>query len=260
MLKGALHEESSTSKPAGAPAQTASLRRGSSLVAVSIDPPPAQKGAAARAAAAVEQQCRLSLMALGLALMTAPLAAAIEPCAALFTEAVPNFEPSVPCQGLLTERRSGHLVALTALVAFFAQNGFQVTAVGANPRAMRYVWHTMLVGLAACIVLPLWYAFVVSSPPSALFILAACSWTGFVVYFLPCVSHVVLGLATAKRRSCKRATREIAFGASISFFNVLLGIACTFYVALSDRVTGGLAGFGITGKGRRTCEAGLASS
>jgi hypothetical protein len=191
--------------------------------------------------------------------MTAPLAAAIEPCVALFTEAVPNFEPSLPCKGLLTERRSVHLVALAALTAFLAQNGFQVSAVEANPRAMRYVWHTMLIGLAACIVLPLWYAFVVSSP-SALHILAACCWTGFAGYWLPCVSFAVLGLATAKRRSCKRAALEIALGASISVFSVLLGVASTFYVTLSDRVMGDLAGFGITGKGRRTCEAGLASS
>jgi hypothetical protein len=264
MPEGALQEEGSASEPAGAPGSTADGRdpgssRRRSLVVVAWDPHHAKKGAAARAAAAVVQQCWLTLMALGLALMTAPVAAAIELCAALFTKALPNFEPSLPCQGLLTERRSIHLVALAALVAFLAQNGFQVAAVEANSRAMSYVWHTMLLGLAACVVLPLWYASVVSSP-SVLHVFATCCWTGFLCYFVPCVSFAVLGLARAKRRSCKRTALEIALGTTISVSNVLLGLVSASYVALSGRVTGGLAGLGIIGKGRRTCEAGLASS
>jgi hypothetical protein len=68
---------------------------------------------------------------------------------------------------------------------------------------------------------------------------------------VPFVSFAVLGLATAKRRSCKRAALEIALGASISVISTLLGGAVAFYVAVSDQVTGGLAGLVINGKDRR---------
>ncbi len=76
---------------------------------------------------------------------------------------------------------------------------------------------------------------------------------------MPHVSLAVWWLATAKRRSCKRAALEIALGASVSVTSALFGAAVAFYVALSDQVTGGLAGLAINGKDRRIC-AGLAYS
>jgi hypothetical protein len=222
-------------------------RRRSSVVVVVLGQHHEKKGAATTAAAVVVEQVRLTLMALGLALIMAPVAAAIEPCAALFTKALPNFVPSLLCEGMLTERRGVHLVILVLLGHLIAMNGFQVAAVEANPRAMRLLWHTLLVGSATGVVFSLWYASAVSSP-SALQALGYGVWTAVVVYFVPYVSFTVSGLVTAKRRSSKRAALEIAYGACVSLTSELLALAVSFYVTLSDQVTSGLAGLAINGK------------
>ncbi len=140
--------------------------------------------------------------------MMAPLAAAIEPCAALFIKALPNFVPSLPCQDILTERRGVHLIALVTLSCFFSVNGVQLAAVEANPRATRLLWHTMLFGSGACVVFPLWYASAASSP-STISIIANSFLTAVVCNLVPHVSFAVWGLATAKRRSCKRARSRL---------------------------------------------------
>jgi hypothetical protein len=149
------------------------------VIVVALDPHHAHNGAAATAAAAVVRQVQLTLTALGLAFMMVPLAAAIEPYAALFTKALPNFVPSLPCQDILTERRGVHLIALVAINAFIVLNGFQLAAVEANPRATRLLLHTMLAGLGSFVVLPLWYASALSSP-STIWIVANFLWTGVV--------------------------------------------------------------------------------
>jgi hypothetical protein len=187
-------------------------------------------------------------MALGLALMMAPIAAAIEPLAKLFSRALPNVELSAPCQGLLTDRRGVGLVVLVAMSFFLLQNCFQVAAVDANPRASRLLLHTMLVGSAASVACPVWYASEVASP-SALVSVGYGVLTGFVVTLAPFVSFAAWGLATAERRSCKRAAQGIIFGASVSLTAVTVGTAAAFYVTLSDQVSGP-AGVAINGKGR----------
>jgi hypothetical protein len=80
-------------------------RRRSSVVVFVLGQHHEKKGAAATAAAVVVEQVRLTLMALGLALMMAPIAAAFEPLIEFFSRALPNFMPSAPCEGLLTDRR-----------------------------------------------------------------------------------------------------------------------------------------------------------
>jgi hypothetical protein len=56
----------------------------------------------------VLEQVRLTLMALGLALMMAPVAATIEPLIELSTMALPNFVPSAPCEGTLSLLITAH--------------------------------------------------------------------------------------------------------------------------------------------------------
>ena len=250
------------SKPAGALAQTApeggrgppagssqagdvsAERRRSSVVVVALGQHHEKKGAAATAAAVVLEQVRLTLMALGLALMVAPVAATIEPLIELFTKSLPNFVPSAPCQGLLTDRRGVGLVVLAALAIFILQNGFLFGAVDVNPRASRLLLHTMLVGAGASVSCPVWYASEVASPGHAIIyaILA-----GFVVLLAPYVSLAAWGLATAERKSCKRAAQGIIFGTSVSATTMMIACATTFYVALSDQVSG-FAGVAINGK------------
>ncbi len=79
-------------------------RRRSSIVVVVLGQHHENKGAAATIAAIVVRQVRLTLMAIGLALMMAPIAAAFEPLVEFFSRALPNFMPSAPCQVLLTDR------------------------------------------------------------------------------------------------------------------------------------------------------------
>jgi hypothetical protein len=256
------------SEPAGALAQTAPQagrgppasadssqagdgsveRRRSSVLVVALGQHHEKKGAAATAAAVALEQVRLTLMALGLALMMIPIAAAIELLTKLFSRALPNAEPSAPCQGLLTDKRGVDLVILSAMCFSMAQNGFQVAAVDANARASRLLLHTMLVGSAASVACPVWYASEVASP-SALESIGYGVLTGFVVSLAPFVSFAAWGLATAERRSCKRAAQGIIFGASLSLTTVTVGCATAFYVTLSDQVAGS-AGVAINGKGR----------
>ncbi len=218
-----------------------------SLIVVALGPRHEKKGAVASAAAAVMQQGHLVLMALGLALVIAPFAAAIEPCAGLFIKALPNFVPSPACEGLLTERRGVHVITLSAWAGFFVQNGFQVASFDANPRAKSLLRHTMLVGLAASIAIPVWYASAVSSP-STLQLAAYGELSVFLVSVAPFVSFAALRLARAKRRSLKRAAREIAHGVAVSAITAMLGYLTGLYVALSDQIPDGLAGVAMNGK------------
>ncbi len=165
----------------------------------------------------VLEQVRVTLMALGLALMMAPIVATIEPLVELFTKALPNFVPSAPCQGLLTDRRSADLVVPAALGFFMVQNGFQVASVDANPRAIRFLRQSLLVGAAALVFCPVWYASDVASPSHAIIYAAL---TAFVVTLAPYVSFAAWGLVTAERKSCKRAAQEIVFGMSIRMTTV----------------------------------------
>ena len=252
------------SKPAGALAQTAheggrgppagssqagdgpAERRRSSVVVIALGQHHGKKGAAATAAAVVLEQVRLTLMALCLALMMAPIAAAVEPLVELFTKALPNIELSPSCQGLPTDRRGVDLVVLAAFSYFTVQNGLQVAAIDANPRARRFLLHTMLVGSAASIFCSVWYASKVASPRHAIIFVAL---TAFVVTFAPFVSFAAWGLATAERKSCKRAALEIVFGLSVGMVTVFTGYATVFYVALSEHVSG-YAGILINGRDR----------
>jgi hypothetical protein len=207
-----------------------------------------KKGAVAKAAAVLVEQVRLTRMALGLALMMVPIAAAFEPLVQFISRALPNFMPSAPCQGLLTDRRGVDLVVLSALGFLVQQNGFQVAAVDANPRASRFLLHTMLVGSVASVTCPVWYASKVESP-SPLQVFAYVSLTGFVVLFSPFVSFAAWGVATAKRRSWKRAAQGIVFGLILSATEVTVGVITALYVTLSNHVSGS-AGVAINGKRR----------
>jgi hypothetical protein len=252
------------STPEGAPARTAAhgglgpaagsspasagpgLVRQSSVVVITMEPKHETKGAAARAAAAVMQQSLLTLLAIGLTLTIAPVAIAIEPAVTLVTKALPGFMSSLPCEGLFTERRGVHIVFIAALASFLAMNGFQITAVEANPRASRLLLHTMLVGLAACVVVPLWYASAMPSA-SALQVVAHGYLAIFLVYFAPWVSYAVSGLATANRRSYKLAALQLVFGVTASATATFLCATVAFYVGVSNR-TGGFTGVAINGK------------
>jgi hypothetical protein len=255
------------SKPAGALAQTApenacgppavssqagvgsTERRRSSVVVVALGQHHEKRGAAATAAAVVLEQVRLTLMALGLALMMAPIAAAIEPLVVFFSRALPNFEPTAPCRGLLTDRRGVDLVVLAALGIFMVANGFQVAAVDANARANTRLLHTILVGSVTSVASLVWYASAVASPSAH----ESIGYVGlllFVVMLAPFVSFAAWGLATAERRSCKRAAQGIIFGVILSVTTVIVGFITVFYVTLSDRVSG-FEGVAINGKGCR---------
>ena len=252
------------SKPAGALAQTApehacgppagssqagdglAERRRSSVVVVALGQHHEKKGAAATASAVVVEQVRLTLMAVGLALTMAPIAAAIEPLVVFFSSALPNFEPTAPCQGLLTDRRGVDLVVNGVMGYFLTQNCFQVAAVDANARASRRLLHTLLVGAAASIACSAWYASAVASPSHAI---TYALLIGFVVMMAPFVSFAAWGLVTARRKSCERAVQGIIFGTSVSATAVTVGIATFFYVALSDQVSG-FAGVAINGRDR----------
>jgi hypothetical protein len=222
-------------------------RRRSSVVVVALGQHHEKKGAAAKAAAVVVEQARLTLMALGLALMIAPVAAAFEPLVEFFSGALPNFMPSAPCEGLLTDRRGVDLVVLSALGFFLTQNGVQIASIDANPRASRLLLRTMLVGSVASVTCPVWYASKVESP-SPLQVLAYAFLTGFVVYSSPLVSISAWGVATAKRRSCKRAAQRIFFSVILSATGVTSAVITALYVTLSDQVSGS-AGVVINGKG-----------
>jgi hypothetical protein len=222
-------------------------RRRSSVVVVVLNQRHEKKGAAATAAAVVVEQARLTLMALGLALMMAPFAAALEPLVQFFSRALPNFMPSAPCRGLLTDQRGVDYVVLSALSFFFLQNGFQVAAVDANPRASRLLLHTMLVGSVASVTCPVWYASKVASL-SPLQRIASGFFTGFVVYFSSFVSFAAWGVATAERKSCKRAAQGVVFGVILSATTVTVACITECYVTLSYQVSGS-ADVAINGKG-----------
>ena len=223
-------------------------RRRSSVLVVVLGQHHEKKGAVAKAAAVFVEQVRLTLMALGLVLMMAPIAAAIEPLVQFFSRALPNLIPSAPCQGLLTDRWGVNFVVLSALVFFLNLNGFQVAAVDANPRASRFLLPTMLVFLVASITCLVWYASKVESP-SPLQVIAYTCLTGFVVNFSPSVSFAAWGVATAERKSCKRAAQGIVNGVIQSAVCVTVAGVTSVYVTLSYQVSG-FAGVAINGKGR----------
>jgi hypothetical protein len=106
---------------------------------------------------------------------------------------------------------------------------------------------TMLVGSVASVTCPVWYASKVESP-SPLQVIAYASLTGFVVCFSPIVWFAAWGVATAERRSCKRAAQGIVFGVILSAIAVTIGFITALYVTLSDQVSGS-AGVVINGKG-----------
>ena len=106
----------------------------------------------------------------------------------------------------------------------------------------------MLVGSVASVTCPVWYASKVESP-SPLQVIAYGHLTAFVVIFSPFVSYAAWGVATAKRRSCKRAAQELVFGLILSATIVTTGYITALYVTLSDQVSGS-AGVAINGKGR----------
>jgi hypothetical protein len=223
-------------------------RRRSSVVVVVLGHHHEKKGAAAKAAAVLVEQARITLMALGLALMMAPIAAAFEPLAQFISRALPNLMPSAPCQGLLTDRRGVDLVVLSALGFFVQQNGFLAASVDANPRASRFLLHTMLVGSVTSVTCVVWYASKVESP-SPLQVIAYACLTAFVVCFSPFVSFAAWGVATAERKSCKRAAQGIVYGVILSATTATIGFVTALYVTLSDQVSGS-AGVVINGKGR----------
>ena len=105
-----------------------------------------------------------------------------------------------------------------------------------------------LVGSAASVACPVWYASEVASP-STLQVIVYAFLTGFVVNFSPFVSFATWGLATAERKSCKRAAQGIVFGVILGATSVTVACVTSCYVTLSDRVSG-FAGVAINGKGR----------
>jgi hypothetical protein len=223
-------------------------RRRASVVVVVLGQHDEKKGAGARAAAVFVAQVRLTLMALGLALMMAPIAAAFEPLVQFFSRALPKFIPSAPCQDLHTDQRGVDFVVLMALAFFLQWCGFQVAAVDANPRASRFLLPLMLVGLVASTTCLVWYASKVESP-SPLQVIAYGFLISFVAESTPFVSFAAWGVATAKRKSCKRAAQGIVYGLIQSAICVTVAGVSTVYVALSYQVSG-FAGVAINGKGR----------
>ena len=135
-------------------------------------------------------------------------------------------------------------MVLAAMGFWLLQNGFQFGAVDVNPRASRLLLHTMLVGSVVSVACPVWYASEVASPSHAIIY---AYLTCFVVTLAPFVSFAAWALATAERRSCKRAAQGIIFGTSVSATTMMIACATTFYVALSDQVSG-FAGVAINGK------------
>jgi hypothetical protein len=228
-----------------------SERRRSSVLVVTLGQHRDKEGAAA-VATAVSEQLRLTLLALGLALLVAPFAAAIEPFVALTARALPNYAPSAPCQGFFTERRSVDCVVLGAISFYLCLNAGQVTVIlsdAANrARAYRFLWHSVVVGAAAAGVFLLWYSSATSSP-SIVHAIALSFVCGGVVWFAPFFSFACRGLVVAKRRSYTRAALDIAYGACISVSMVMVGLVAGMYIALSDKISG-LQGVTING----TCE------
>jgi hypothetical protein len=222
-------------------------RRRSSVVEVVLGQHHKNKGAAAIAAAVVVEQARLTRIALGLALMMAPFAAAFEPLVQFFSRALPNSMPSAPCQGLFTDRRGVDLVVVCALAYFLLQNGFQVASVDANPRASRLLLHTMLVASVASVTCSVWYASKVASP-SPLQVIAIFFWIGFVINLTPFVSLAACGFATGERRNCKRAAQGIVYGVILGATSVAIGFVTALYVTLSYQVSGS-ASVAVNGKG-----------
>lgn len=155
-----------------------------------------------------------------------------------------------------------HLVVCAVLPAFLMLNGVLLAAVEANPRARRLLLHTMLVGLAAGIAFPLYYASVAVSSLSVLQVVLYVSVAGIPVFPAPQVSFAFWGLATAKRRSWKRAALDIAYGVSVGATSTIevLALSVGLNVALSDQIPDDLTGVVINGKSCRKRRTGPASS
>jgi hypothetical protein len=222
-------------------------QRRSSVLVVTLGQRQEHKGAAATAAAMVVNQLRLTLMAFGIALLMAPVAAAFEPLVEFFIKSLPSFSPSASCRGLLTDQSGVDLVVVSGLSSLVLRNGFQVAAVDANPRAIRLLRHTLLVGPVVFIVFPAWYASAVSSPTA--FTVCAYSALGFVVVdSVPSISDAACRLATARRKSYTRAARGLIGSLCVTTVTIMAAVTTAFYVVLSDRVSG-FAGVVINGKG-----------
>jgi hypothetical protein len=66
-------------------------------------------------------------------------------------------------------------------------------------------------------------------------------------FFSSFISLAAWGLATAERRSCKRAAQGIVYGVILSATTVTVAFSPACYVTLSDHVSG-FAGVAIHGK------------
>ena len=221
--------------------------RRSSVVAVTLGQELEKRRGLAAVAAAASGQARLALVALGLALSVAPVAALIEPLVELLSMRLPNYEPSEPCQGLVTDRHSNSLVVNSTLGALFVMNGFQVAAVEANARAAHRLRWTLLVGALVAATYPAWYASAVTISPSSFEAVAYVALGLVSVFWLPAVSHVVCRLAWAKRRRWRHSLLAIINGITLSVLSTLIGLTVGVYVLLSYRVSG-VSGFLVNGK------------
>jgi hypothetical protein len=222
-------------------------RRRSSVVAVALGQKPDSRRGLEAVASAVTVQARLTLMALGLALTVAPVAAMSEPLLVLVTKRLPNYEPSEPCQGLLMDRHSKALVVISTLGAYFVMNGFQVAAVEANARAVHRLRWSLLVGALVTVTYPALYASTVTVSPSTFEAVAFVALGLVSVFWLPAVSHVAYRLALAKRRRWKRSLLAIINGMTLSVLSTLIGFTVGVYLILSYRISG-MSGFLVNGK------------
>jgi hypothetical protein len=193
------------------------------------------------------EQARLTLMALCLALMIAPLAVLCEPVVALLTGALPGIELSTPCQNLLSERRSVDVIVTVALGAYLSLNGCHVAAVEANEKAVKAIKHTLSVGAATAVLYSAWYAASMPSSPSGSSVVAHDALCLQVVFGLPYISLAVWSFATARRRSWRRVLLDIAKGLLLSALNASLGLLIGLYVYISYQVSG-LEGVVVSGK------------
>jgi hypothetical protein len=204
---------------------------------------------AARAARVAVEQARLTLMAFGLGLAMLPLSAALEPLVLLFVaRALPGFETSAPCQGLLTDRRNTDLVFMANVSMVLGLIGVVVAACEVTPRIWRYLLHSLVLCPAAAVACTAWYASGASTPSAPQKVFASWFLSCFIIAFVPHLSFAASGLATAKRRKWRRAAVGFAVGVAMSAVMVILGVATAFYVILSAQVSGS-AGVAINGKG-----------
>jgi hypothetical protein len=199
-----------------------------------------------RAAAVAAEQARLTLVALGLALIVLPLAPAVEAFAGAIAKAMPGFAPTEPCEGLLSDRQSITLVTVTALGGFFIENGVQFSAISTSARAYQYLRHTLLVGGASAVAMPLLYSFTTGPSPNVHHVLTGAVLCVAFVFWVPFPSHAAWQLAAAKRKSVTRAAMLVAHGTAVATVGTVFGTAVAFYVTLSKNIDG-LTGVTVNG-------------